>query len=107
MKYIRTESEIYSLDDLYVCEELNGKPYATKNGGWCIYRDSIIKEANTIKELCDCFVFIDEGCEPEVLYEDDLPIFPTKHMQFYGAIWTEWGLKYVAKMNDDGELVTL
>ena len=27
-----------------------------------------------------------------------------EYKYFYGAIWTEWGLKYVAKMNENGEL---
>jgi hypothetical protein len=118
MKYIRTESEIYSLDDLYVCEELNGKPYATKNGGWCIYRDSIIKEAETIEELCDMFVgYIEINGNKEDLsikMSDDLNDFNAidrfmfvKEGELYGAIWTEWGLKYVAKMNENGELVLL
>ena len=61
----------------------------------------IIKKAETIKELCDEFVMIsnekpklDCGCHS---YSD-------KNIQIYGAIWTEWGLKYVAKMNNKGEL---
>ena len=27
--------------------------------------------------------------------------------KIYGAIWTEWGLKYIAKMNSKGELELL
>ena len=30
-----------------------------------------------------------------------------KDIKLYGAIWTEWGLKYVAKMNDQGKLELL
>jgi len=58
--YIRTPNEIYDLDDLYVCEELNGKPYGVKDSGFCIYKESIIKQGNTIEELCDQFLIFDE-----------------------------------------------
>ena len=104
MKYIRTNSEVYDIDDLYVCEELNGKPYATKNGGWCIYKDSIVKEADTIEELCDEFVI--KGTRGRYLgtplQECELRNIPIT--QIYGAIWTDKGLIYVAKMNEKGEL---
>lgn len=64
----------------------------------------IIKQADTIKELCDEFVMIsygkhklDIGCHS---YGD-------KKIQIYGAIWTDKGLIYVAKMNEKGELELL
>ena len=64
----------------------------------------IIKQADTIKELCDEFVMIsggkhklDIGCHS---YGD-------KKIQIYGAIWTDKGLIYVAKMNVKGELELL
>ena len=109
MKYIRTESDIYNIDDLYVCEELTGKPYATKKSGLCIYKDSIIKQADTIEELCDEFVVIDKTWE-EPLYivldtKDDIETYLPS--EIYGAIWTDKGLIYVAKMNDKGELELL
>ena len=104
MKYIRTNSEVYDIDDLYVCEELNEKPYATKDGGWCIYKDSIIKQADTIEALCDEFVI--KGTRGRYLgtplQECELRNIPIT--QIYGAIWTDKGLIYVAKMNEKGEL---
>ena len=64
----------------------------------------IIKQADTIEELCDEFVMIsggkhklDIGCHS---YGD-------KKIQIYGAIWTDKGLIYVAKMNEKGELELL
>ena len=102
MKYIRTGSEVYDTDDLYVCEELADKPYATKNGAWCIYKDSIIKEADTIEELCDEFV-----CEHYISANtNDLRKLKPNGL-IYGAIWTDKGLIYVAKMNEKGELELL
>jgi len=65
----------------------------------------IVKQADTINELCDMFVannktfYTINETLPELVCCDDATI--------YGAIWTEWGLKYVAKMNDKGELELL
>ena len=72
------------------------------------------KEGKTIEELCDEFV---------VAYEDgarivygDLEWAKTKAKAslelgnksiIYGAIWTDKGLTYVAKMNEEGELELL
>ena len=116
MKYIRTGSEIYDIDDLYVCEDLVGKPYATKNGAWCIYKESIIKEADTIEELCDEFVVLDDRPPKTKLIEKDFnKVFrwfnqckiSKQDIVVCGAIWTDKGLIYVAKMNDKGELELL
>ena len=106
MKYIRTDTAIYDIDDLYVCEELNGKPYGVKGSGWLIYKESIRKEADTIKELCDEFVGISDG-EPQMLRFVPYACAQYWNGGVYGAIWTKWGLKYVAKVNEKGELVLL
>lgn len=106
MKYIRTNSDIYSLDDLYVCEELSEKPYATKDGGWCIYKESIIKEADTIEELCDVFVLENEIkteepyslMKPETFKQWRQAIIEVKQT-CYGAIWTPRGLYFAAMLN--------
>ena len=70
-----------------------------------------IKQANTIEELCDEFIF-DGGDDTPLLctYEELKYWFNhSKEQQYkirncYGAIWTDKGLIYVAKMNNDGEL---
>ena len=64
----------------------------------------LLKQADTIEELCDEFVYMKEsehkttkcfnvvkGCKEEI----------------YGAIWADKGLIYVAKLNDKGELELL
>ena len=114
MKYIRTDTEIYATDDLYVCEELNGKPYATKDGGWCIYRESIVKEANTIEELCDAYVVVykDGNCYLEYDCEKAKEIRKgitgiLKVKEVYGALVTDKSINYIAKMNKEGELELL
>lgn len=71
--------------------------------------DDITKEADTIEELCDEFVGIDKTCENG---HQLLRAIPYKCANFwnggvYGAVWTDKGLIYVAKMNDKGELVLI
>ena len=95
------------------------------------YEDNeIIKVADTLEELIDEFVLI------HTEYDNSKDIFEATHngtwlqhrgdnyysfgleqvrsgnenitdLTLYGAIWTEWGLKYVAKMNDKGEMKLL
>lgn len=118
MKYIRTGSEIYDTDDLYVCEELAEKPYATKNGAWCIYKESIVAQADTIEELCDEFVeilpngyhrlydlkgFGEKGFSIKGIIKY---LIETKN-KILGAIWTDKGLQFVARMNSEGVLELL
>ena len=68
----------------------------------------VIKEADTIEELCDEIIVMDEkgryffvsdkGAKDHEMY---------KKFYVYGAIWTGKGLIYVAKMNDNGEVELL
>lgn len=120
MKYIRTKDGIYDISnwketDIY---------FEGENG--FITKKRIIKQADTIEELCDELiiknpnndgefyrkVFVYQGawenilnekhakhCTNRDIYEHDVEIF--------GAIWTDKGLIYVAKMNEKGELELL
>lgn len=103
MRYIRTEDGCI-LEKGKVLHNIS-KAYGVKD----------IKQANTIEDLCDMFVgYIEINGSKEDLsikMSDDLNDFNAidrlmfvKEGGLYGAIWTEWGLKYVAKMNDKGEL---
>lgn len=66
------------------------------------------KQADTIEELCDEFVDIYKNEKPETTLLSDIIYFEMyKHHIIYGAIWTDKGLIYVAKMNDKGELELL
>lgn len=114
MKYIRTKAgEIYDIDDLYICDDLNGKPYGVKDNSWLIYKESIIRQADTIEELCDEFIVVSDNCEKPIISAlpfNELKLYAknrTKYANCYGAIWCEWGLKYVAKMNERGVLELL
>ena len=105
MKYIRTKNgkihisynDYQGFEKLWVCEKRN-----TLAGFYYVRRSSIVAQADTIEELCDCFV---DYCE-----EDDSHFVSTEIQgihEIYGAIWTDKGLIYVAKMNDKGELELL
>ncbi len=113
MKYIRTENgHIYE----YVEQRIYPSQY-TKFG---LYRynlnsdyEQIIAQADTIEELCDSFVIrenkknkislfsISNGFETAKEWAVDRGY---KNYEILGAIWTDKGLIYVAKVNDKGEL---
>lgn len=87
----------------------------------------VFKEANTIKELCDEFVDtselkttntggwlydeFDSDNKCLVYYAEDerrtIPLNEFDLSKIYGAIWTNKGLIYVAKMNEKGCLELL
>lgn len=114
MKYIRNESGIYEV------VKSNSRStefiYPTKKGiRFCQRQNKKCKFADTIKELCDEFVVAYED-GARIVYGDlewakvkakaSLVAFDDKSI-IYGAIWTDKGLKYVAKTNDQGELELL
>jgi hypothetical protein len=125
-KYIRTEKGIYE-----VVEDNNkewGKQIVVKfpknlNMKLADVKDQIINSSDNLAELCDEFVFnsdvsnyvIDknyvEHAKATILkiYKEnsDIDYVKAMHPKFYGAIWTDKGLIYVAKMNDEGKLVLI
>ena len=108
--YIRTKNKIYETES----------PFLDNNGKWVGYniveddmaiilRCQVIREADTIEELCDEFVGVDKTCENG---HQLLRAIPYKCANFwnggvYGAVWCEFGLKYVAKLNSKGEFELL
>ena len=129
-KFIRTKEGIYELKkgrEIVERWDIAGNPhlieyeynnYSEENDEYDL--GVYISQADTIDELCDEFVFssdvsnyvIDkksiEHCKTTILkiYEDnkDTDYVKAMHPKFYGAIWTDKGLIYVAKLNDKGEL---
>lgn len=112
-KYIRTDNGIYDTSKGIYTPSI--KMYAI--GTETIYEKDIINQANTIKELIDEFVYI-EYKKPRVLdrvitreikekgikVAETIYCHPNWNGIIYGAIWTDKGLIYVAKMNEKGEL---
>ena len=118
MKYIRTkDTEFRNGEILKVLHE--GKDYDECEGTFekrmdCkayVKKEIVLKVADTIEELCDEFVAINYGInkKPMVINSNSFETVKSmsKECDIYGAIWSEWGLKYVAKMNDKRELELL
>lgn len=69
--------------------------------------------ADTIEELCDQFVLLDHN-KVFLLANNNFSVIRDiwknnrdMEIYIYGAIWTDKGLIYVAKMNEKGELELL
>ena len=111
MKYIRTKDGIFEKANqtIYKNEELEYiDDYELK---------LIIKQADTIEELCDCYIVIKNN-RHSYYTKKQFNRTRTDHFLLardvklgkkivYGAIWTNKGLIYVAKMNEKGELELL
>ena len=129
MKYIKTKDGriIDTLDErgkvlrkagLENIIEVGGDHIIVKtiNGNELIPTEYIVKQANTVKELCDRYVVVSEF-DKKVIRVNELENdsegwtkevgIPEHIVDVYGAIWTDKGLIYVAKMNSEGELELL
>lgn len=123
MKFIRTENGIYEREKVEIVLNKGSVnkpniPPIEKIRFWIdssnYYEETIIAEADTIEELCDCFVVV--GKKHIVWDKDQLKgltfgqvkfAFANEDFEIYGAIWTSKGLIYVAKMNENGDLVLI
>lgn len=123
-KYLRINNKILMLPEVCISCHYTETEYELKESylecknGIC-YRKEIIKQADTIEELCDELVLIEEDY-PIIIEElnfkegtylrnneyEFLSKLPENPI-IYGAIWTDKGLIYVAKMNEKGELELL
>lgn len=123
--YIRTKDGVYEVEGRKFYDALKRKHYITTKG-LAIKEDDIIKQSENLEELCDEFVLhYGDTMQtsipiPWATYErrDDnwqkhkeKLISELKKAErkatVYGAIWTNKGLIYVAKMNEKGELVLI
>lgn len=126
MKYIRTKSRIYEVVEEYKTTYLVKAHKQAIGGTTIVYKASCINQANTIEELCDEFVLHYLECKdkcniPWASYErrglwekerehviKEIISHPSyRQPVLKGAIWTNKGLIYVAKMNEKGELELL
>ena len=99
MKYIRTKDNIVK--------------HPHPNAEVFTFRYEIVKQADTIEKLCDQFVLLDHN-KVFLLANNNFSVIRDiwknnryAEIYIYGAIWTDKGLIYVAKMNDKGELELL
>lgn len=122
--FIRTEEEIYDTERTHDLEIKDNELYQTI--AWLdrnpFLLGTIVKQAETIEELCDEFVYIKHiddktfhyfynniNTTTNELYCSDgiLHYKPREDLEIYGAIWTNKGLIYVSKVNEKGELELL
>lgn len=113
MKYIRTKE--YGVCKV-INEDKNTLSYENSYVVGVLWKDDYkdkIQYGDTIEELCDEIVEIIDS-KAQVIYADisfnDLAIAKIRDKNnaiIYGAIWTDKGLIYVAKMNEKGELELL
>lgn len=105
MKYIRTKDRIYIsyIDNNTTLEEVNN----------AYKEDKAIAIADTIEELCDCFIVVgrkhyiwDKQHCIGLTYQQVKESYSSSCV-IYGAIWTDKGLIFVAKMNQEGVLELL
>ena len=108
MKYIRTKDGVYDTTKGLYTPSIKMFAIGTKT----IYENQIIAQADTIEELCDEFVLVNktkEIIDHRLVYDIDFSKdkFVLNKYEVFGAIWTDKGLIYVAKMNEKGELVLI
>ena len=108
--YIRTKNRIYKAES----ETYDKRGYyigdydVTSN---VILKEQVINQSENLFELIDEFVVIRDSTKinqlvrtDDINYLKEMMKEDKRIVEVKGAIWTEWGLKYVAKMNDRGEL---
>lgn len=127
MRYIRTKDAVYKLRNAFPEEyQFDNAVYVYSHEHIC--KNEIIKEGDSVAELCDVIVCNEELFYPLTSYKegnefDWKEIIECSHnvccsadykgkpedlyFKVYGAIWTDKGLIYVAKMNEKGELELL
>ena len=115
MKYIRTfkynEDSLFEVIEEYE-ETVECKLPNCKNGYIIISKSDIIAQADTIEELCDEFVCVSKDNPKDYIIDDNLwgdvyPYYNPEKDYLFGAIITDKGLIYVAKMDENGKLVLI
>lgn len=111
MKYIRTKDAIFETrawkkDEFkpkHAVAVYSNQQFPLQSS---IAKSDITNQSNTIEELCDEFVYRD--LYDYRLLKRIIDMLDDKiKTKIYGAIWTDKGLVYVAKMNEKGELCLL
>jgi len=116
--YVRTKDWIYDTDNLHYRFIENNKVYEV---GWDVEKPTfvadIIKQSENLEELCDGFYNEIEDYEfssakifstfDKAKAQCDLYKSVGKNVRLVGFIKTDNCLKFVAKMNDEGDLELL
>lgn len=106
--YIRTKDGIYETRENG--ETYNGFGCKFNNGTIKIHKKDILKQSETLEELCDEIVYCKRGFY-EIYRQLDFAHYDKEYIKnggtIKGAIWTDKGLIYVAKMDNEGKLVLI
>jgi len=114
-RFIRTkDGKIIDLLE-YRQDNLNVDEYISIRNGDSIWltKQCVFKDSDTIEDLCDAFCLCGNDGTKIVYNVYDFRDFKKKILsnsawiRIYGAIWTDKGLIYVAKIDDKGELKLL
>ncbi len=117
--YIRTKDGVYKVVDTYETKYVIG--YTEDDFEKVIYKENIINQSKNLEKLCDDFVGLIKDRNSDFIItkviahslkelKDSLKTefngktYYGKFDIIYGAIWTDKGLIYVAKMNENGDL---
>lgn len=111
MKYIRTKDAIFKVTS----KAGNIYCVTNQNNDFIIANERAVeKQAGTIEELLDCCIMTDSKRHLPVnhltySYYKELAELEKldKDWVVYGAIWTDKGLQFVARMNSKGEFELL
>ena len=102
--YIKTKDGIYKVES----ETCHKKGYyIDRYEEDVILKEQVIKQSENLEELCDRFVVIDKETKEVmniVSFLEYAKLWAYCKYNIYGAIWTDKGLIFVAKMNDKGKL---
>lgn len=108
MNYLRTKDTVYQVvDQNNLVYRVKGKKDPLNIYSKSKKNTEIIASSDTIEELCDAYVVIRQGQKPLVLQNNATYSVSFNNTTIYGAIWTDKGLIYVAKMNEKGTLELL
>lgn len=116
MKYIRTKDGIFLRKKAVLLGTAHLECYCDEDGNITTIKadQKKYREANTIEKLCDisilknCDIIFLNKEHSQYRFEGSNEWFDITDVELrigiYGAIWTDKGLIFVAKMNKEGEL---
>lgn len=106
MKYIRTKNRIYKVES-----ETCDKQFYYIGDYDLLVKEQVVSQSENLFELIDEFIVIRDSTKINQLVRTDNIEYLKEMMkedkriiEIKGAIWTDKGLIFVAKMSDKGEL---
>ena len=102
--YVRTKNRIYQVES----ETFDKKGYFIGDYD-IILKDQVINQSENLFELIDEFVVIRDSTKinqlvrtDDINYLKEMMKEDKRIVEVKGAVWTDFGLKYVARLTEDG-----